>query len=149
MFNSWIQSAPLEMLEKGVSIPLVLNISGLWFWMFQSFGRNSEYASGFEYAMILNIQEFWIYQDYTWFKICLNSSWICLVISGYFCFCFTFSHFPICFTVLWLLEHVITCMNVCRRLQIILWRDKIYQSIAIGSIWFVFCFRLDIFTIKI
>ena len=88
--------------------------------------------------------------EYDW--LCLNMSeyaWICL--NG---FCFTFPHFPICFTISFLLEHVVTS-NVYRRLEVVVWkntrlfswRDKIQFFFCSSS--FAFCFRLNIFTSKI
>ena len=53
------------------------------FWIYQG----SDYASDFEYARILNVPEFWICQGYTGFRICLNNSWICLIMSGYVWIC--------------------------------------------------------------
>ena len=57
---------------------LVLNVPE--FWIHQA----SQYASGFEYArllnmfLVLNMPEFWICQGYTGFRICLNNPWIWL-----------------------------------------------------------------------
>ena len=83
---------------------LVLNLPKIWIY------QGSAYTSGFEYARIVNIPEFWICQGYTGLRICLNNSWICLIMSGYvwIClnmlkyawiylnllngFCFTFTH---------------------------------------------------------
>ena len=53
------------------------------FWIYQG----SDYASDFEYARILNVPEFWICQGYTGFRMCLNNSWICLIMSGYVWIC--------------------------------------------------------------
>ena len=132
-------------------------------------------ASGFEYAMILNIPEFWICQGYAGFTICLNNSWICLNISDYVWISlnipeytwigvnlpewlsFTFLHFPIGFPIPCLLEHVITCLNTketrgyslkeCE--TVFLKRENSIFYIATGSIWFAFCFTPNIFTSKI
>ena len=43
------------------------------FWMCQSFG----------YTRVLNIPDFWLCQGYTGIRICLNNSWICLIMFGY------------------------------------------------------------------
>ena len=50
------------------------------FWIYQG----SEYATGSEFAKVLNVPGFWIYQRYTGFWICLNiSGCICLDMSEY------------------------------------------------------------------
>ena len=64
-----------------LNMSLVLN--GIEFCISQG----SECASGFEYARILNIPEFWICQGYTEFRICLNDSWICLNMPEYTWIC--------------------------------------------------------------
>ena len=54
-------------------------------------------------------------------------------------------------------ERVVTYFNVYMKLEVIVGRnmrlfpsrDKTFFSIVAGSIWFVFCFRLNIFIIKI
>ena len=59
----------------------------LWFWIYQCseyigvlnrpgllISQGSEYASGFEYVMVLDITQG---SEYTW--ICQNNSWICLI----------------------------------------------------------------------
>ena len=112
---------------------LVLNVPDFWIY------KISEYASGFEYITIMNIPEFWIWQDYQGcfklpldyigFTICLNNSWIYLIMSGYAWICLNIAgicvnmpksarmafvlHFPIshiCFTIPWprgyLFEHL-------------------------------------------
>ena len=129
---------------------LVLNVPD--FWIYQS----SEYASGFEYAGIMNIPQFSICQDYTGFTICLNNSWIWLIMSGYVWICLSmqeyawiclnlpewllFLHFPIspiCFTVNFLLEDVVTYLNVYRRLDSL----KEYETAFLESSWKYFiCF---------
>ena len=58
----------------------------LRFWICQGSG----YVSGFEYARILNIPEFWIARvsqgsEYAW--IIPEYAWICLIMSGYFWIC--------------------------------------------------------------
>ena len=65
---------------------LVLNVSE--FWRYQG----SEYASGFEYARILNIPEFFICQycvtqgsEYA--GVSFEYAWIFLVMSGYLLIC--------------------------------------------------------------
>ena len=99
-------------------------------------------------------------------------AWLCLDMSEYaliywnkgecakICqnrFCFTFLHFRICFTFSLLLEHVVTYLNVYRKLEVIVWRKmrliswrnsfKVF-SIATGSISFAFCFRPHIFLVR-
>ena len=64
-----------------LNMSLVLNVPEFWIY------QGSEYASGFEYARILSIPEFGICQGYTGFRICLNNSWICLIMSGYIWLC--------------------------------------------------------------
>ena len=49
------------------------------FWIYQG----SEEASGSQYTRFLNIPEFWICQGFTGTWICLNNSWICLVMPEY------------------------------------------------------------------
>ena len=56
---------------------LILNVPELW--IYQGYKQ----ASGFEYATILKIPEFWICQGYTGFRICVNNSWICMIMSGH------------------------------------------------------------------
>ena len=64
------------------------------FWIYQG----SEYATGSEFAKVLNVPGFWIYQRYTGLWICLNiSGCICLDMSEYaqICldgFCFVFPY---------------------------------------------------------
>ena len=58
-----------------LNMSLVLNV--LEFWIYQG----SKYASGFKYARILNTSEYWICQCYTGFRMCLNISWLCLIMS--------------------------------------------------------------------
>ena len=143
------------MLDKVLSMPPVLNIQGIWI------AQDSEYISGSQFCRVLDIPgilSFWIYQsseyarviqvsEYAW--IIPEYVWICLIMSRYFwiClnmpddgwiwlsgFCFIFPYFPICFTIHFLLEHVITYLNIYRRLEVIVWwnmklfswRDKIW-----------------------
>ena len=117
-----------------LNMSLVLN--ALEFWIYQG----SEYASNFEYVRIEC--QFWMCQGYTRFRICLNN-WICLNIPDYVCICLnmpdsaricvnmpksfwmafwmTFPNFRICFTNLFLLEHVVTYLKVYRILEVIVW----------------------------
>ena len=108
---------------------LILNIPEFWIY------KGSEYASGFEYARILNIPNFWIYQSYTGFGICLNNSWICLNMPDYVSICLNISEYAE--------------LRVNEHGAIFLKRQKLIFSVADGSISFVFCFRLNIFTSKI
>ena len=97
----------------------------LWFWKCQDSEKT----------------DFWLYQGYTGFRICLNNSWICLFMSEYVWVCLSIPEnarmclnlcewfllyifpFPHLFTVLFLLEHEVTYLNVCRRLEAIAWRN--------------------------
>ena len=134
-------------------MPLVLNIPGFWicllFWMCQSFG----------YTRVLNMPLVWICQDSEYTRVTQGSeyiiiipeyAWLCLDMSEYpwicrnsceyalIClndFCFTFLHFPICFTIPFLLEHVVTYLNIDRRLEVIVWRNMRLFSWR-DKIWF-------------
>ena len=89
----------------------------------------------------------WIYlniPEYT--AICVNmpkSAWMAFVL-----------HFPIVISCL--LEHLIACFNVYMKLKVIVWRNtrlfltrqNLISSVVAESIWFHFCFRLNIFTSK-
>ena len=134
--------------------------------------QGSEYASGFEYAKILNIPEFWICLDFTGFKICLNNSRICLIMSGYVWIClnipqyawiclnlpewflFYMSLFPHffynCFST-WTHRYLFEPLQEIRgySLKELEATGRNIFSIAAGSISFFFCFRLNIFTRKI
>ena len=111
--QSWISQGSVA--QDSEYVP-VLNVAEFWI------HQDSEYASVFEYAMILNITETWIYQGYTRFRICMNNSTICMIVSRYVWICpnmptnawlclnaperllFYISHFPICFTILFYLN---------------------------------------------
>ena len=56
-------------------------------------------------------------------------------------FHFTFPHFPICFRIPFLLQHVVTYLNVYRRLEGIVWR-KMGLFSWIDKIWF-FLYPMD------
>ena len=84
--------------------------------------EGSEYTSGFNYARILNIPEFYIWQGYTvtqgseyvWIpeygRICGNMwKYAKICVNG---FGFTFPHFPICFAIPFLHEQVVVYLNV-------------------------------------
>ena len=113
------------MFDKVLSTPPVLNMPG--FWIAQDF----EYVPGLEFVRVLDLPDFWIYQRYSEFRICLNMPyyvWMCLNMLEYvqIClngFCFTFFVFTICFTIPFLLEHVVTYLNFHRRLEVIVWRN--------------------------
>ena len=53
------------------------------FWIYQ----DSKYASGFGYARILQIPEFWMCQGYAGFRKCPNNFWICLIMPRYIWIC--------------------------------------------------------------
>ena len=99
--------------------------------------RGSEYASGSKYVKVLEIPQFEICQGKTGFRICLNNSWICLImpecalicLSG---FCFKFTH---C--------NPLSKGTIEFSLKVKIW----FFSIVAGSIWF--CFRPNIFTSKV
>ena len=159
----------------------VLNfLTRIWIFLWFRISQDSEYASGCECAMILNIQGLRIFQVYTGFRICLNNSWICLNMpesvwiylnvpeytrifvnmpkSAWMAFVL---HFPIFFTIPFLLEHVDTYLIVYRRLEVIeslmrpeeeavfLKRQNLIFSVAARSILFVFYFRLSIVRSKV
>ena len=71
------------MFDIVLSKPPVLNIPEFWI------VQDSEYVSGSDGAKVLDLPGFWIClcfwicQGYTGFKICLNTSWICLIMFGY------------------------------------------------------------------
>ena len=83
MFNSWIQSAPLEMLEKGVSIPLVLNISGLLMTQYSEYVCDSECSRVSErilnMSLILNMPWFWIYKSSEYTRITHGSKYVWII----------------------------------------------------------------------
>ena len=127
---------------------------------------SSEYASGFEHARILNIPEFFIFQDYTEFRICLNNSCICQDMSGCtwtYGICMnmpksTWVVFVLHFRCGFITFHVVTYFNVYSRLEVIVWRNMrqnliFFFSVAAGSILFIlfvsFVLWLNIFTCKI
>ena len=123
---------------------------------------------------------FWIYseflicQDYTGFRICLNYSWICLIMSWYVWICLNmpeyawiclnlpewllfyispFSHLFYNTLSAWIREYFFERLQeviAWRNMSLFSWRDKIwFFSIAAYSICFVFYFKLNIFTSKI
>ena len=146
-------------------MPLVLNMPGFWtnqgvlnkpgFWIYQG----SEYASGYEFArvlntrLVLNLPGFWICQGYTGFWICLiMSGWICLDMSEYagiwvnvpkFAWIAFVLYIPI--VIPCLLEGVITYFNVFTKLEVLVWmkmrlfswRDSTWFSSCKYFIWFL------------
>ena len=96
----------------------------------------------------------WIIPEYAWIipgyaLICLNMpeytetcvktpkcAWMAFVL-----------HFPI--VIPWHLECVVTYFNVYKKLEVIVWRNISLIFWRAGYTWFVFCFRLIIFTSKI
>ena len=107
-----------------------------WFW------HCSEYASDFECVSVLNIPRFWIC---FWFWICQS--------SGYT----TFLNMPELYRVLNMPEYAWLCLNrlkgFCFKFTYCnLVSKEIIDSFLLifstltGSIWFYFCFRLNIFT---
>ena len=90
--------------------------------------------------LVLNMPEFWIYQtsEYTRVTQGLEYAWIipefvliCLIMSRY----------------VWIYLNMLNYAN--EHGAIFLKRQKLIFSVADGSISFVFCFRLNIFTSKI
>ena len=138
---------------SGSECAIVLDIPGfwicLWFWMCQ----DSEYKRVLNMVCIHKVTQgskyIWIIPEYAWMClilpgfiwICLNMpeyAWICL--NG---LCFTFLNFPISLTIPSLLEHVITYLNVYRRLEVIVWRNM-RQFSWIDNIWF-FLWQQEVF----
>ena len=150
-----------------LNMPLVLNLPKFWIY------HGSEYASGFKYTRIFNIQDSRICQGYAGFRICLNNSWICLFMSSvseyawiywnmhecaYIClnvFCFIFPHFPICFSIPFLLAHLVTYLHLYRRLEVYILKEQALffkrQNFifSLASISFILYFRLNIFASEI
>ena len=147
---------------------LVLNVPE--FWVYQS--------SGFEHARILKIPKFWICQGDTGFRICLNNSSICLNMPDYDWICLNMLEIAgICvnmpksawmaFVLHFSIPHLFYNLfssgisgYLFERLKetkgyklkeneaVFLKRQNLTFYIAAGSISFVFCFRLSIFTRK-
>ena len=144
-------------------MPLVLNMPGFWtnqgvlnkpgFWIYQG----SEYASGYEFArvlntrLVLNLPGFWICQGYTGFWICLiMSGWICLDMSEYAGICVNMPKSAWIAFVLYipivipcLLEGVVTYFNVITKLEVLVWwgcflGEAIWFSSCKYIVWFLF-----------
>ena len=134
----------------------------LWFWI----------CDDSEYTRVLNmlglhrlricLNNSWIYlnmPDYAW--ICLNMiEYAEICVNTYIWlndFCFTFPHFPIFYKPLstWTHDYSFECLQETRGYGLkehgtaFLKRQNLIFSIAAGSIWFVFCFRLNIFASKV
>ena len=142
-------------------------LTRFWVWLQFWMCQNSEYASRFEYVRILNIPEFWIYQDNTGFKICLivpGYVWICLNMRERICvnmpkspwmaFVLHFAIFPFVLQFFfylntWRLQET-RGYSLKEHEAVFLKRQNLYFfSIATGSISFVFHFKLNIFTSKV
>ena len=97
-----------------LNLPLVLNMPGF------SIYQSSEYArvtQGSEYA--------WIIPEYAWLYLDMSKyAWISRNVpeSAWMAFVFHFSISPF-LTIPFLLEHVVTYLNVYRRLEVIVWRN--------------------------
>ena len=132
-------------------------MSGSWIY------QGPEYASGSEYARVLNKPGFWISHgseyvrvtqgsEYAW--ICLiMSDWICLDLSKYAVICTNMPksawvafvlYFPI--VIPCLLERVVTYFNVYTKLEVLVWkkmrlfswRHTIWFNSWMYFIWFLF-----------
>ena len=101
-----------------LNMPLVFNMPGLW--MYQS-SVLAKVTQGSEYAWII-LEYAWIYlimSEYVW--ICLNMlEYVYICLNG---FCFTFPQFPTCFTIPFLLEHVVTWLNFKGSLEVVVWKN--------------------------
>ena len=136
------------MFDKVLCMPPVLNIPGFWkclcFWMCQSFG----YTWVLNMLLILIMPGFWIYQGSEYVRVAQDSehawiiaeyAWICLNIPEYAAKCVKMSkstgmafvlHFPIFPFVLqsfFLFEHLVIYLNVCSRLEVIAWRNRLFS----------------------
>ena len=114
----------------------VLNIPGFWIYQvseYAGFTQDSEYA--------------WIIPEYAWkCLIMLEYTWVCLnQPEGLF--------FHVFFVIPCLLEHVVTYFKeVCslkERKAIFLKTQNLIFFFSSWKVWFVFCFKVNIFASKI
>ena len=93
--------------QQGSEYVSVLNISGLWIAHDFEYVSGSECAS-FGYSRVLKMPTFGLCQGYTGFRICLNNSWISLIMSGYVWICLNIVEYAwIClYLPQWLLFYV-------------------------------------------
>ena len=159
------------MFDKVLSMPPVLNTPGLWI------TQDSAYVFGFECDRVLDIPEFWICQDHTGLKIYLNNSWIFMNMPDYVSYgwkCLNMLEYVwICLNLPeWFLFYISPFLHLFYNPLSIWTRDYLFEHlqesrrhslkeheaaflkrhnliISGGSIQFLFCFRLNIFTYKI
>ena len=123
------------MFARILNMPRILNMLAFWIY------------GGCEYGRVLNIPGLWkcyvskyarVTQGFEYAWICLNNSWICLIMSKcpYIClngFCFTFTH----------------CNSLSKRtIDRFLGKVKFDFFVVPGSIWF-YLFYIYIFKSKI
>ena len=145
-------------------MPLATNMSE--FWICQCY----EYTRVLNMPLVLNMAGFWICQVCTGSWICLNNSWICLIMPEYVWICLIIPeyakicvnipksasivfvlHVPI--VIPYLLECMITYLSEVYSLKeheaVLLKRQNFNYPLVAGSIWFVICVKLNTFTSKI
>ena len=108
--------------------------------------------------LILNIPVFWIcrgYTEYAW--IISEHAWICLNIPKYAWMCLNVPEwlllFPHCnplstWTGGYLFQYLSECKSYSLKdyQAVFVKRQNLLFSVIAGSIWFAFCFKLNIFT---
>ena len=139
----------------------------LRFWIAQDF----EYVSGFECAkvldiatrvlnmsLVLNMPGFWIYQSSEYARVTHGSkyagiipeyAWICLNMPEYAWICLNLPEWLLIYIFPVVKLHYTWCLNVYRRLQVIVWRKmKLFSwrdKILFFPILFVFLFQTKYF----
>ena len=100
------------------------------FWLYQG----SEYTTTLNIHLVLNIPRILVYRDYRGFWMCL---WIRLLIPKYIWICQN------------MYKYICICLNgfcfLKETQSVFLKRQYLIFSKVAESIWFVFCFRLNIF----
>ena len=126
----------------------------LWFWICQGF----EYTRVLNVSLVLSMSRFWICKGYTgfgisldrpeWFRNMPECAGICVNMPNTVRMAF-YVLVPI--LILFLLERVVTYFNEIYNKEwgYFLEEKNLIFSIVAGCIWFIFCFRLRIFTSKI
>ena len=126
----------------------------LWFWICQGF----EYTRVLNVSLVLSMSRFWICKGYTGFGISLDSpEWfrnmpecagICVNMPKTVWMAF-YVFVPV--LILFLRERVATYFNeiYIKEWGYFLEEKNLIFSVLAECIWFVFCFRLKIFTSKI
>ena len=135
-----------------------MDIPGFWIYLWFEICQDSEYTRVLNMPRLHRVQNtpeyFLNMPEYAW--LCLDMyeyTWICQNMHEYasIClngFCFTFPHLPICFTISFLLEQVVTYLNVYRRLEVLVWRnmrlffEETEYVIFFGSWNYFICFLL-------